>query len=112
MKFPTPAGGHPNNPGVSRPTRANPSSPPSVASRCANRTVRKTADARAVISLGLGGPLIDGVNALWPGSAAGYPVAFAFAALLTLSGAVLLARVRQSSRDQEARAGCRSASTP
>ncbi len=59
----------------------------------------------------LGGPLIDGINALWPGSAAGYPVAFAVAALLTLSGAVLLARVRQSSRDQEARAGCRSAST-
>jgi len=57
----------------------------------------------------LGGPLIDGINALWPGSAAGYPVAFAVAALLTLSGAVLLARVRQSSRDQEARAGCRSA---
>jgi len=48
----------------------------------------------------LGGPLIDGVNALWPGSAAGYPVAFAFAALLTLTGAVLLARVRRQSQNQ------------
>ncbi|MCJ7548655.1 MAG: hypothetical protein MUQ30_03115, partial [Anaerolineae bacterium] len=49
----------------------------------------------------LGGPLIDGVNALWPGSAAGYPVAFAIAALLTLSGATLLARVRRQSQNQK-----------
>ncbi len=49
----------------------------------------------------LGGPLIDGVNALWPGSAAGYPVASAIAALLTLSGAVLLARVGRQSQNQK-----------
>jgi len=49
----------------------------------------------------LGGPLIDGVNALRPGSAAGYPVAFALAALLTLSGAVLLARARRQSQNRK-----------
>lgn len=49
----------------------------------------------------LGGPLIDGVNAYWPGSAAGYPVSFAVAALLTLSGAILLTRVRRQSKNQK-----------
>ncbi len=49
----------------------------------------------------LGGPLMDGVKALWPGSAAGHPVAFSIAPLLTLSGAILLARVRRQSQNQK-----------
>jgi Na+/melibiose symporter-like transporter len=42
----------------------------------------------------LGGPLIDGVNALRPGAFLGYPVAFGLAALATLAGALLLRHVR------------------
>lgn len=52
----------------------------------------------------LGGPLIDGINAIWPGSFAGYPVTFGIAALATLVGALLLVRVRR-----RATAGGRSA---
>ncbi len=52
----------------------------------------------------LGGPLIDGINAIWPGSFAGYPVTFGIAALATLVGALLLVRVRR-----QATAGGRSA---
>ena len=43
----------------------------------------------------LGGPLIDGINAMWPGSFAGYPVTFGLAAVATLVGALLLVRVRR-----------------
>ncbi len=52
----------------------------------------------------LGGPLIDGINAIWPGSFAGYPVTFGLAAVATLVGALLLVRVRR-----RAAAGGRSA---
>jgi len=52
----------------------------------------------------LGGPLIDGINAMWPGSFAGYPVTFGLAAVATLVGALLLVRVRR-----RAAAGGRSA---
>ncbi|MHB1319818.1 MAG: MFS transporter, partial [Anaerolineae bacterium] len=53
----------------------------------------------------LGGPLIDGVNALWPGSFAGYPVSFGLAALATLAGAVLLVRVRRRAEANSQRSG-------
>ena len=43
----------------------------------------------------LGGPLIDGVNALQPGDFLGYPVAFGLAAAATLAGAILLWHVRR-----------------
>lgn len=61
-----------------------------------------TAGAAAISRLG--GPLIDGINAMWPGSFIGYPVAFGIAALATLAGALLLVRVRR-----RAAAGGRSA---
>jgi MFS family permease len=51
------------------------------------------ATAGAAATSRLGGPVIDGFNALWPGTAIGYPAAFAFAALATLTGTVLLARL-------------------
>lgn len=51
------------------------------------------ATAGAAATSRLGGPVIDGLNALWPGTAIGYPVAFAFAALATLGGTVLLMRL-------------------
>ncbi|MGC9468281.1 MAG: MFS transporter [Anaerolineae bacterium] len=41
----------------------------------------------------LGGPVIDGLNALFPGSSLGYPATFALAALATLGGALLLGRL-------------------
>lgn len=45
----------------------------------------------------LGGPVIDGLNALWSGRSLGYPIVFAIAALVTLGGALLLLRLwRQS----------------
>ncbi len=43
----------------------------------------------------LGGPLIDGVNALQPGDFLGYPVAFGLAAAATFAGAILLGHVRR-----------------
>jgi MFS family permease len=46
----------------------------------------------------LGGPLIDGANALWPGSSAGYPITFALAAAATLAGALLFVGVRRRAR--------------
>jgi len=42
----------------------------------------------------LGGPLIDGVNALRPGAYLGYPVLFALAAASTLLGTLLMLRIR------------------
>jgi MFS family permease len=51
------------------------------------------ATAGAAATSRLGGPVIDGLNALWPGTAIGYPVAFAFAALATLGGTVVLMRL-------------------
>ncbi len=62
-----------------------------------------TAGAGAVSRLG--GPLIDGVNALRPGVFAGYPVAFGLAALATLVGALLLIGVRR--RAEQPRAAVR-----
>ena len=46
----------------------------------------------------LAGPLIDGVNALRPGTYRGYPVVFVLASAATLAGTVLLVRVRQAAR--------------
>ena len=43
----------------------------------------------------LGGPLIDGVNYLLPGTFFGYPALFILASLLTFSGALLMRRVRE-----------------
>ena len=43
----------------------------------------------------LAGPLIDGVNAVRPGTYVGYPVVFVLAAAATLVGTVLLVRVRK-----------------
>ncbi len=48
----------------------------------------------------LGGPIIDGVNALFPGTFVGYPVAFALAACATLVGTLMLWRVRRAVSDQ------------
>ncbi|MBN1248457.1 MAG: MFS transporter [Anaerolineae bacterium] len=53
----------------------------------------------------LGGPLIDGLNALLPGSFVGYPATFALAAFATLTGALLLARLRRRVRGGTMRAG-------
>ncbi|MGC9349298.1 MAG: MFS transporter [Anaerolineae bacterium] len=54
----------------------------------------------------LGGPLIDGLNAVLPGAFIGYPATFAVAALATLTGAALMAnarrRVLSSAADSEA----------
>jgi MFS family permease len=52
-----------------------------------------TAGAGAVSRLG--GPLIDGVNALQPGAFLGYPVLFALAAVSALIGTLLLRRIRE-----------------
>jgi MFS family permease len=46
----------------------------------------------------LGGPLIDGLNALLPGRFLGYPITFAVAAIVTLAGALLLAGLRRRVR--------------
>jgi Na+/melibiose symporter-like transporter len=43
----------------------------------------------------LGGPLIDGANALRPGEFLGYPALFVLASLCTLMGTLLLRRVRE-----------------
>jgi Na+/melibiose symporter-like transporter len=43
----------------------------------------------------LGGPLIDGVNALQPGTYLGYPVLFVLAAICAFAGTLLLRRVRE-----------------
>ncbi len=50
----------------------------------------------------LGGPIIDGLNALLPGRAVGYPVTFALAAVATLGGTLVLFRLwrKQASSDQ------------
>jgi MFS family permease len=56
------------------------------------------ATAGAGASSRLAGPLIDGINALRPGTNQGYPVAFALAALLALAGTLLMLRVNPSSR--------------
>ena len=42
----------------------------------------------------LAGPLIDGVNALRPGTYLGYPAVFVLASVMTLVGTVLLVRVK------------------
>ncbi len=42
----------------------------------------------------LAGPLIDGINALRPGAYLGYPVVFIIASLCTLTGALLVLRIR------------------
>jgi len=52
-----------------------------------------TAGAAAVSRLG--GPLIDGVNALQPGAYLGYSVLFVLAAIFALSGTLLLQRVQK-----------------
>jgi MFS family permease len=52
----------------------------------------------------LAGPLIDGINALWPGTQLGYPVTFVLASLLTLAGALAMLRIKgrpPTSREQE-----------
>jgi MFS family permease len=46
----------------------------------------------------LGGPLIDGVNALLPGRFLGYPVTFGLASLATLAGAFMLLRLWEQSK--------------
>ena len=46
----------------------------------------------------LTGPLIDGVNALRPGTYLGYPVVFALASVVTLVGTVLMVRIRKAVR--------------
>jgi Na+/melibiose symporter-like transporter len=46
----------------------------------------------------LAGPLIDGVNALRPGTYLGYPVVFTLASLATLAGTVLLLRIRKAAQ--------------
>jgi MFS family permease len=51
------------------------------------------ATAGAAATSRLGGPFIDALNAVWPGTEIGYPVAFAFAALATLVGTVVLVRL-------------------
>ena len=43
----------------------------------------------------LGGPLIDGVNALRPGEFLGYPALFVLASLCTLTGTLLLRRIEE-----------------
>lgn len=43
----------------------------------------------------LAGPLIDGVNALRPGTNLGYPVTFGLAAVLTLAGALWMLRIKE-----------------
>jgi len=65
--------------------------PPAEGGKYLGYTNFATAGAGALSRLG--GPIIDGINALFPGTSLGYPVTFAFASLLTLSGAVLLARL-------------------
>jgi len=44
----------------------------------------------------LAGPLIDGINALWPGTHLGYPTTFVLASVLTLAGALAMLRIRES----------------
>ncbi len=46
----------------------------------------------------LAGPLIDGVNALRPGTYLGYPVVFVLASVATLAGTVLLLRIRKTAQ--------------
>jgi Na+/melibiose symporter-like transporter len=43
----------------------------------------------------LGGPLIDGLNALWPGVYLGYPALFLLASASTLLGTLLMLRIRR-----------------
>jgi MFS family permease len=47
----------------------------------------------------LAGPLIDGVNALRPGTNLGYPVTFALASALTLAGALWMLRIEERPSD-------------
>jgi len=46
----------------------------------------------------LGGPLIDGLNALRPGTYVGYPALFLLASIMTLLGTLLIFRIHQSDR--------------
>ncbi len=46
----------------------------------------------------LGGPLIDGINALWPGAYRGYPALFLLATASTLGGTLLMLRMRRATR--------------
>ena len=43
----------------------------------------------------LGGPLIDGLNALWPGTYLGYPALFLLASASTLLGTILMLRIHE-----------------
>jgi MFS family permease len=58
--------------------------------------VSNLATAGAGSSSRLSGPLIDALNALWPGTNVGYPSVFVLASVLTLSGALLMLRVKGS----------------
>jgi Na+/melibiose symporter-like transporter len=46
----------------------------------------------------LAGPLIDGVNALWPGVYLGYPVLFTLASVAALAGTLFLLRIRKAAQ--------------
>lgn len=70
--------------------------PPQEAGKYLGLSNLATAGAGALSRLG--GPLIDGLNALWPDTAIGYPVMFAVAALVTLGGVVWLGRAWKQAR--------------
>jgi len=77
--------------------------PPAEGGKYLGYTNFATAGAGALSRLG--GPIIDGINALFPGTSLGYPVTFAFASVLTLAGAVVLVRLsRRVTEQQEASA--------
>lgn len=55
------------------------------------------ATAGAGASSRLAGPLIDGINALLPGTNLGYPATFVLASLATLAGALVMLRINSGS---------------
>ncbi len=70
--------------------------PPQEAGKYLGLSNLATAGAGALSRLG--GPLIDGMNALWPGTAVGYPVMFGVAAMVTLGGTIWLALAWRQAR--------------